>query len=85
MTLCNSGLRFDQLVGDEADDACIGDSAVWPFGSRKRLRDVFWPMAVLKQDRDENAGVLNLKFQSGARFETGRVEDFAGRPFSFGS
>ena len=56
-------LRVDQLVGDKAGDTRVGDVTVWSLGARQRFRNLVWPMAVLKQDRDEDTGVLNLKLQ----------------------
>ena len=56
-------LRFDQLVGDKAGDTRISDSTIWPLGAGQGFRNLVWPVPVLKQNRDEDAGVLNLELK----------------------
>ncbi len=58
-----SVLRFDQFSSHEAGDTCIGHCTVRLFRTRKGLCNVFWPVPMLQQKRDKNAGILNLKLK----------------------
>ena len=56
-------LRLDQLVGDKSGDTRIRDFTVWPFGAGQGFGNLVGAVPMLKQDRNEDAGVLNLKLK----------------------
>ncbi len=77
-------LRFDQFAGDKAGYTRIGDCTVWPLSAGQGFGNLLGVVPMLKQDRYEDAGVLNLKLKGRSGFEASGVENLTRSSVFFG-